>query len=117
MGHIAISPLATVRDLPNQWLSPVASTPPIGRRPRLIINFTWSGLNEATSWEAPEKVMHFGGTLRHITRRLLLADPRLGPVYLGKVDLTNISMRLWVHLEYTPSVEFLVPRNKPTDEQ
>ena len=61
--------------------------------------------------------MHFGGTLRRIIQRVLLADPRLDPVYLGKVDLSDAYMQLWVRLEDTPSVSFLVPRNKPTDKQ
>ena len=77
----------------------------------------WSGLNKATPWEASEEVMRFGGTLRRIIQRVLLADPRLDPVYLGKVDLSDAYMQLWVRLEDTPSVSFLVPRNKPTDKQ
>ena len=44
-------------------------------------------------------------------------DPRLGPVYLGKEDLTDAYMWLWVCLEDTPSVGFLIPRKTPTDEQ
>ena len=59
--------------------------------------------------------MRFGGTLRRIIRRVLLANPRLGPVYLGKVDLANAYMRIWVRLEDTPSVGFPIPRKIPTD--
>ena len=73
----------------------------MGRHPRLIFDFTWSGLNEATTQEAPEEVMSFCGTLRRIIRRALLADPRLGLVYLGKVHLADTYMRLWFRLEDT----------------
>ena len=61
--------------------------------------------------------MNFGVTLHHIIRRVLMANPRLGPVYLEKVDLADAYMRLWVRLEDTPSVAFLLPRKRPTDEQ
>ena len=44
-GYVAVSPLEAVTALQNLWLSPVAVTPQVGRRPRLIIDFTWSGLN------------------------------------------------------------------------
>ena len=61
--------------------------------------------------------MRFGGTLHHIIRRFLIADPRLFPVYLGKVDLSNAYMRLQVCLEDTPSVDFLPPNNRIEDKQ
>ena len=61
--------------------------------------------------------MIFSGTLRRITRRVLVANPKLGPVYLGKVDLADAYMRLWVRLEDTPSMTFLIPSKTPTDEQ
>ena len=46
-----------------------------------------------------------------------MLEPRLGLVYLGKVDLADSYMRLWVCLEDTPSVELLIPRKKPTNDQ
>ena len=45
--------------------------------------------------------MRFGGTFYRIIRRVLMAKPRLGLVYLGKVDLANAYMQLWVRLENT----------------
>ena len=58
--------------------------------------------------------MRFGGTLCRIIQRVLMAYPRLVPVYLGKSDLAKAYMRLWVRLQDTPSVAFLIPRKKPT---
>ena len=89
----------------------------MGLHTRLIFYFTWISINEATNREAPEEVIRFGGTLRRIIRRVLLADPRIGPVYLGKVDLANAYMRLWFRLEDNPYVGFLIPSKTPTDEQ
>ena len=47
--------------------------------------------------------MQFGGTLHHIIRRVLLADPKVGSVYLVKVDLSNAYIRICVLIEDTPS--------------
>ena len=48
-GHIALFPLRAVRHLPKLWLSPLAAIPQQGRKPRLIYDFSWSGLNEAVT--------------------------------------------------------------------
>ena len=53
-GHAVVFPLSAVTDLPNLWIYPVSIIPQVGRRPRLIFNFTWSGLNQATDRVAPE---------------------------------------------------------------
>ena len=48
-GHIVVSPLNVVRNLPKLCLSPVGAILQVGRWPRLIFEFTWIGLNEATA--------------------------------------------------------------------
>ena len=48
-GHIALSPLRAVRHLTRLWLSPLAAIPQQGRKPRLIYDFSWSGLNKAVN--------------------------------------------------------------------
>ena len=47
-GHVTVFPLEAVNYLHNLWLSPVAVIPQVGRRPRLIFNFTPSGRNEVS---------------------------------------------------------------------
>ena len=61
--------------------------------------------------------MWVGGILHRIIIKVLTEYPRIGPVYLGKVDLADAYMRIRFRLEDTPSVAFLVPRNNPTDKQ
>ena len=61
--------------------------------------------------------MLFGGALLHILKQVLTAEPRLGSVYLSKVDLADTYMRLWVRMEDVPSVAFLIPKNTPRDTQ
>ena len=52
-GHIALFPLRAVRHLPKLWLSPLAAIPQRGRKPRLIYDFSWSGLNNTVTQVAP----------------------------------------------------------------
>ena len=40
VSHIIVFPLSAVRNLPKLWLPPVAAIPQVGRRPRLIFDFT-----------------------------------------------------------------------------
>ena len=79
-GHVIVYPLIAGQGLPKRWLLPVSSIPQVGRQHHIIFDFTWSGLNEATAWEAPGEVMRFGSTLFRIIQRVLLADPWLGPI-------------------------------------
>ena len=75
---------------------PVVVISQVRRIPRLIFDFTWSGLNDIAERLAPMEAMIFGGALLRILKQLLTADPRLGPVYLSKVYLADAYMRLWV---------------------
>ena len=111
-GHALIFPLSAIRGLTNLWLSPMYFIPQVGQLPHLIFDFTWISLNKYTAQTPPEEVMRFGGTLHHIIRQVLKAYPRLGLVYLGKVDLTKTYMRLWVPIEDTPSVDFLILKKR-----
>ena len=52
-----------------------------------------------------------------ILKKVLTSDPRLGPVYLSKVDLADTYMRLWVRMEDVPSVAFLILKKTPRNTQ
>ena len=93
-GHMAVYPLEAVTSLQNLWLSPVAVTPQMRRRPRLIFDFTRSGLNDTSESLSRMEAMPFGGALQRILKQILTADPCLGPVYLSKVYLADAYMRL-----------------------
>ena len=59
--------------------------------------------------------MRFGGALQHILKKVLTADPRLGQVYLSKVDLADAYMRLWASMGDVPYIYFLIPNNNTRD--
>ena len=63
------------------------------------------------------EVMRFRGEIQSILNQVLTADPRLGPVYLIKVNLADAYMRLLVRMEEVPSVAFLFPKKKTSNTQ
>ena len=60
------------------------------------------------------EAMYFRCDLNFILNKFLIADPRLEPVYLSKLDLANTYMRLWVRMRDLPSVTFLIPKETPS---
>ena len=58
------------------------------RRDRIVIDYTWSGVNEATRHLAPDS-MQFVHALQRILQRMYNADPRHGPIYMIKVDIAD----------------------------
>ena len=115
-GHITLLPLRTVRYLPKLWLSPLAVIPQRGRKPRLIYDFSWSGLNEAVTQVDHKEAMRFGKALYEVIDCILNSSPKLGPTFLSKVDLVDAYMRIWVRLEDIPLVASLVPKATPDEE-
>ena len=61
--------------------------------------------------------MRFGKSLYRVIYYILNAPPKLGPTFLNKVDLADVYMCIWVRLEDIPSVELLVPKATPDEEQ
>ena len=110
---MAFSPLEVFKALQNLWLSPVVVITQVGRRPRLIFDFIWSGLNKETTCLAPTSAMRFGGAIHHIIKQVLMADPRLGPVYFSKVDLDKRVHGVVGEDERLPVRRLYHPKEKP----
>ena len=108
-GHIALFPLQAVRHLPRLQLSPLAAILQQGRKPRLIYDFAWSGLNESVTQVAHKEAIRFGKALYKVIDCILAAPPKLVPTFLKKVDLADAYMRIWFRVEDLPPVAFFVP--------
>ena len=115
--HIAVSPLATITNLEKLSISPLSTITQPNLQPRMIYDFTWSGLNNATAWLAPQQEMRFGNTLKCTTQSVFDENPALGPFYLRKVDLADAYMRLWVCMEDISFLTFLIPKKRSADTQ
>ena len=73
------------------------------RGDRIVIDYTWSGVNEATHRLAPDS-MQFGHTLQRILQLMYNADPRHGPIYMMKVDIADGFYRVGMAPEEVPSL-------------
>jgi hypothetical protein len=74
-GQWILLPYALVKDLPNLRLSPLGVVPQRDRRPRVIVDYTFNGINEDTIRLAPTEAMQFGRALERILQGILHADP------------------------------------------
>ena len=95
-GQWLILPFSTAKHLPNLRISPPGVIPQRGRRPRWICDYTWSGVNGDTIPLAPLESMQFGNALDRFLRELLLADPKLGPIFMLKLDISDGFYRMAV---------------------
>ena len=60
--------------------------------------------------------MQLGRALPRILRRIAHADPKLGPVYMAKTDLSDAYMRVWINIPDVPKLAFAIPP-APGDEE
>ena len=79
-GHVDVFPLEEFNALHNLWLSLVVVIPQVERRLRLILDFTWVGINDVSKRLDPMEAMRFGGALQCILNQVLTVDPHLVPV-------------------------------------
>jgi len=93
-------------------LAPPGIVPQRERRPRLIVDYTFYYLNQDTLELAPEEAMQFGRALERVLYRVRYANPRYGPVYLGKVDLADGFCRVWLMPDSIPQLAVTFPKYK-----
>ena len=108
-GYWIALPYAVVKDLPNLQLSPMGVVPQRERRPRTIVDYTFSGVNQEAARGAPLEAMQFGKALDRILQRILAANPRHGPTYILKIDLSDGFYRVRLRAEDIPTLGVAFP--------
>ena len=88
-GMFVVIPYSLVRKLRPLRISPLGCVPQRGRRPRMINDYTFSGVNPATVKMAPPEAMQWGRTINRVLWYIYTADQRQGPVLLSKTDLSD----------------------------
>ena len=104
-----VLPYSIAKQLKDLRLSPPGVVPQRGRRPRWIVDYTWWNVNDETLPLAPSEAMQFGHALDRILREILLADPKLGPVYMLKLDISDGFYRINVAIEDIPRLGVVFP--------
>ena len=111
-GFWVVLPLKQLLALPfgDLRLSPMAVKDEFNRRPRVLIDHTWFGVNEHTIANLPKEVMQFGGCLPRLLWILRHANPAKGKVYLCKFDIDNGFYRMFLDADDTLKLAALMPR-------
>jgi hypothetical protein len=84
-----VLPYSLVDQYPELRISPIGVVPQHERRPRTIVDYTFSGVNADTVPLCAPEAMQFGRALLRVLQRIIQADPRHGPVHLIKVDVAD----------------------------
>jgi hypothetical protein len=109
-GFWTILPYDMVKHLDNLRLAPLGAIPQRDRRPRLIVNLSFYGLNDVTVRLSPAEAMQFGRTLKRIMYRIRHANPKFGPVYLNKIDISDGFYRVPLNADMALKLACMLPR-------
>ena len=101
-------PLEDAVGLNGLRLSPAGLVPQRDRWDRIVIDYIWSGFNEATRSLSPDS-MQFGHALQRILQRMHDADLCHGPIYMMKVDIADGFYRVGLAPEDVPSLGVCLP--------
>ena len=104
-----ILPYRLVKGMRDLRLSPLGVVPQRDRRPRLIVDLTFFMVNHDCVPIAPSEAMQFGRALHRILQRILLADPRYGPIYIAKIDIADGFYRVGLAPRDAPKLGVMLP--------
>jgi hypothetical protein len=107
-----VLPYSVARTIPHLRLAPFGVVPQHNRRPRIICDFSFYDQNTDTIPLAPLEAMQFGRALERFLRQILLADPRWGPIYMLKVDLSDGFYRVGLAPRDAPKLAMVFPTRR-----
>lgn len=108
-GTWLVLPYSSLRHLRTLRISPMGVIPQHERRPRPIVDYSFSAVNRDTAPLSPSEAMQFGRALERIITQIVHSNPKYGPVNLIKIDIADGFYRVWVRLEDVPKLAVAVP--------
>ena len=108
-GYWVVLPYDAVAEWPSLRISPLGVVPQRDRRPRLIVDYTFSNINAETVPLAPKEAMQFGRALQRIFKSIVHSNPRYGPVHLAKIDIADGFYRVWLQTADIPKLGVVLP--------
>jgi hypothetical protein len=108
-----VLPYPAIKDMPHLKLAPCGVVPQRERRPRPIIDYTFSGVNQDSLPLAPAHSMQFGSALQRILQRLAYANPSFGPVHMLKFDLSDGYYRVRLSPKAALELAVIIPGVDP----
>jgi hypothetical protein len=115
-GQWILLPATQVMNNRNLRLIPLGVVPQRERRPRTICDYSSFLVNDDTIELCPTESMQFGRSLLRILQKIARSDPRLGPVYLFKIDISDGFYRIAIRSEDVPKLSVMFP-TAPGEEQ
>jgi hypothetical protein len=106
-GQWILLPAKLILNNRNLRLSPLGVVLQRERRPRTICDYCFFLVNEDIVELCPEESMQFGSALLHILQNIARSDPRLGPVYLSKFDISDGFYRITIRSEDVPKLAIM----------
>jgi len=104
-----VLPYHRLRELHDLRISPMGVVPQHERRPRPIVDYTFSGVNRDTLPLSPREAMQFGRALERIISQVVHSNPLFGPVHFIKLDIADGFYRVWLRLEDIPKLAVSIP--------
>ena len=95
-GFWILLPYDVIKNEPGLRLSPVGVVPQDGRRPRIIVDYSFWDINDETLKLSPERAMQFGTAPLRIAQDLTRANPKYGPVHMLKNDMSDGFYRIGI---------------------
>jgi hypothetical protein len=108
-GFWTVLPYGLVKHLRRLRLFPLGCVPQHGRRPRLIVDLSFYGVNVDTLKLAPPKAMQFGRALDQLLFRIRHDNPKHRPVYMNKIDISDGFYQVWLAANSAPKLAVVLP--------
>jgi len=88
-GYWTVLPFSAVRHLSNLKLAPAGVVPQRERRPRPIVDYSFTDVNHNSLAVAPYHAMQFGTALPRLLQRIVYCNRLHGPPLMAKIDLSD----------------------------
>jgi hypothetical protein len=108
-GKWILLPAHLLMDARNLCMIPLGVATQRDRRPCTICDYSFYLVNEDTIDLCPEGSMQFGRALLRILQQIARSDPRLGPVYLSKIDIADGFYRIAIRPDDIPKLTIMCP--------
>lgn len=109
-GFWILLPYDIIKHEKGLRLSPIGCVPQPNRRPRMIVDYSFWGINDETMKMAPEGAMQFGTAPLRIREAIMRANPKFGPVYMYKNDMSDGFYRIRLSISGALKLGVILPR-------
>jgi hypothetical protein len=109
-----VLPYHAVRHFASLKLAPAGVVPQRERRPRQIVDYSYTDINQHTLPVAPYHAMQFGSALPRLLQRLVYSNPRHGPPLMCKIDLSDGYYRVPLTADASLQLAVILPPDQTT---